>query len=445
MIDVTGEDDPGMSGAFTFTVQDQGLGATVSRTMQISLTPKFDLFGPRFKAEAYDVYARMRAQAPIYRRANSTGSAATCFITRYDDALALLRDHKHFVKDARNTMTAAEQAALPVEPPMLSLLSRHMLNADVPNHTRLRGLVNKAFTTRMVEQMQGQMESIAHKLLAAIEHNGEADLIESYAFPLPIIVIAELLGVPARDRNRFRAWSNAIVAPTPDHARNRQKVEKSRQLMEDFINYLRAIFAARRAQPRDDLISSLLAAEEAGDALSEDELFSMILLLIVVGHETSVNLIGNGVLALLQHPDAWQLLQNAPPLLPSAVEEMLRYDCPVERAPMRYAAEDMEFGGVLIKRGDAVSVVLGSANRDESQFPEADTFDIQRDPNRHLAFGHGIHYCLGAALARLEGRVSIQTLLQRMPDLRLAVASNQLRWRTHPIMRGLQRLPVAWG
>jgi cytochrome P450 PksS len=171
----------------------------------------------------------------------------------------------------------------------------------------------------------------------------------------------------------------------------------------------------------------------------------MILLLIVVGHETSVNLIGNGVLALLQHPDAWQLLQDAPPLLPSAVEEMLRYDCPVERAPMRYAAEDMEFSGVLIKRGDAVSVVLGSANRDESQFPDAATFEIQRDPNRHLAFGHGIHYCLGAALARLEGRVAIQTLLQRMPDLRLAVASNQLRWRTHPIMRGLQRLPVAWG
>lgn len=407
--------------------------------------PKYDLFGPRFKARAYEIYARMRAETPVYRRVSNTGGGATCFVTRYDDALAVLRDHKRFVKDARNAMTLAEQAALPAEPPLLTLLSRHMLNADGARHTRLRALVNKAFTTRIVEQLQGQLESVAHKLLAAVQDKGETDLIEAFAFPLPIIVIAELLGVPARDRNRFRAWSNALVAPTPDSARNEQKLLKSRQLMEDFISYLRAIFAARRAQPRDDLISSLLAAEEAGDVLSEDELFSMILLLIVVGHETSVNLIGNGTLALLQHRDAWQQLQANPTLLPSAVEEMLRYDCPVERAPVRYAAEDLEFGGVTIRRGDAVSVVLGSANRDGTQFSNADTFDIARDPNRHLAFGHSIHYCLGAALARLEGRVAFQTLLAQLPDLRLAVPHDKLRWRTHPIMRGLQRLPVAWG
>jgi cytochrome P450 len=214
--------------------------------------------------------------------------------------------------------------------------------------------------------------------------------------------------------------------------------------MEDFINYLRAIFVARRAQPRDDLISSLLAAEEAGDVLSEDELFSMILLLIVVGYETSVNLVGNGTLALLQHPSAWQQLQADPSLLPSAVEEMLRYDCPVERAPMRYAAEDVELAGVTIRRGDAVSVVLGSANRDSAYFAAADSFDIRRDPNRHLAFGQGIHYCLGAPLARLEGRIAMQALMAQMPDLHLAVPASALRWRTHPIMRGLQRLPVAW-
>lgn len=407
-------------------------------------TPRYDLFGPRFKAEAYEVYARMRAETPVYRRVNSTGTSATCFITRYDDAVNVLRDHKRFVKDARNTMTPAEQDALPAEPPLLALLSRHMLNADGARHTRLRALVNKAFTTRMVEQMQGQVESVARKLLSDIRSKGEIDLIEAFAFPLPIIVIAELLGVPGRDRNRFRAWSNALVAPTPDNARNQQKLAKSRQLMEDFISYLRAIFEARRAQPRDDLITSLLAAEDAGDMLSEDELFSMILLLIVVGHETSVNLIGNGVLALLQHENAWQELASDPSLLPIAVEEMLRYDCPVERAPMRYAAEDTELSGVAIRRGDAISVVLGSANRDASQFADADTFDIRRDPNRHLAFGHGIHYCLGAALARLEGRVAIHALIEQMPNLRLAVPANQLRWRTHPIMRGLQRLPVAW-
>jgi cytochrome P450 PksS len=412
--------------------------------MNTAAAPKIDLFGTRFKAEAYQVYAQLRAKMPVYRRVSNTGIGATCFITRYDDAVAVLRDPKRFVKDARNTMTQAEQNALPAEPPLLTLLSRHMLNADGARHMRLRALVNKAFTTRMVEQIQEQIESVAHKLLAAVQAKGATDLIEAFAFPLPIIVIAELLGVPARDRNRFRAWSNALVAPTPDSARNQQKLNKSRQLMEDFTSYLRAIFAARRAQPRDDLISSLLAAEEAGDVLSEDELFSMILLLIVVGHETSVNLIGNGTLALLQHPAAWRQLQSDPSLLPSAVEEMLRYDCPVERAPMRYAAEDVELGGVTIRRGDAVSVVLGSANRDPAHFAAPDTFEITRDPNRHLAFGHGIHYCLGAALARMEGRIAMQALMTQMPNLHLAIPDSQLRWRTHPIMRGLQRLPVAW-
>lgn len=412
--------------------------------MNSQTAPKIDLFGPRFKADAYDVYARMRAEVPVYRKVSSTGAGATCFITRYDDAVTVLRDNKRFVKDVRNTMTLAEQKTLPAEPPMQSLLSRHMLNADGSRHTRLRALVNKAFTTRMVEQLQGQIEAVAHKLLAAVQRKGAADLIETFAFPLPIIVIAELLGVPARDRNRFRAWSNALMAPTPDNARNAQKLVKSRHAMEDFINYLRAIFAARRDQPRDDLISSLLAAEEAGDVLSEDELFSMILLLIVVGYETSVNLIGNGTLALLRHPTAWQQLQAEPSLLPSAVEEMLRYDCPVERAPMRYAAEDVEMAGITIRRGDAVSVVLGSANRDSAYFVAADTFDIARDPNRHLAFGQGIHYCLGAPLARLEGRIAMQALIAQMPDLHLAVPTDALRWRTHPIMRGLQRLPVAW-
>ena len=412
--------------------------------MHETTTTRYEMFGPHFKAKAYEVYARLRAEAPVYRRVASNGVGATCFITRYDDAASVLRDHKRFVKDVRNTMTRAERSALPAEPPLLTLLSRHMLNADGSTHTRLRALVNKAFTTRMVEQLQDKIENVAHALLHTVHAKGSTDLIEAFAFPLPIIVIAELLGVPAKDRNRFRAWSNAIVAPTPDSARNAQKLAKSRQLMEDFINYLRAIFAARRAQPRDDLISSLLAAEEAGDVLSEDELFSMILLLIVVGHETSVNLIGNGTLALLQHPAAWEELHATPSLIPSAVEEMLRYDCPVERAPMRYAAEDVELAGVTICRGDAVSVVLGSANRDDNQFLHADTFDIRRDPNRHLAFGQGIHYCLGAPLARLEGRIAIQALLTQMPDLQLAVPTSALRWSTHPIMRGLQRLPVQW-
>ena len=341
-------------------------------------------------------------------------------------------------------MTVAERAALPEPPALLRLLSHHMLNLDGDDHDRLRGLVNKAFTARMVEQMHSRVETVAHELLHAIHHRGQADLIEAFALPLPIIVIAELLGIPAKDRHRFRAWSNALVAPTADISRTSKKAAKTRQLMADLVAYLRDIFAARRAHPADDLITSLLAAEEAGDVLSEDELFAMILLLIVVGHETTVNLIGNGVLALLQHPDQLARLRDDRGLLPTAVEEILRYDCPVERAPMRFAAADVLVGDTLIRRGDAVSLVLGSANRDERQFVDAGCFDISRDPNRHLAFGLGLHYCLGAPLARLEGRIALAALLDRLSNLALAVAPDALRWRTNPIMRGVQRLPIRW-
>ncbi len=212
--------------------------------------PAYDLFGPRFKAAAYTVYARMRRESPVYRRENAGGSGATCFITTYEDAAAVLRDHRRFVKDVRNTMTAAERSALPEQPPLLRLLSHHMLNSDAPDHTRLRALVNKAFTSRIVDQLQGRIERVAHELLDRIQPQGQADLIDSYALPLPIIVIADLLGIPTRDRNRFRTWSNALVVPSADEARNAKKLAKSRQLMQDFITYLRDVFAARRKQPR---------------------------------------------------------------------------------------------------------------------------------------------------------------------------------------------------
>jgi len=214
--------------------------------------------------------------------------------------------------------------------------------------------------------------------------------------------------------------------------------------MEDFMRYLQRIFVERRANPRDDLITSLLQTEEAGDSLNEDELYSMLLLLIVVGHETTVNLIGNGMLALFQHPDVLSRIADDPGLTPTAVEEILRYDCPVERAPMRFAAQDVRMGDVTIRRGDTVSLVLGAANRDGDQFTAPHCFDIDRTDNRHLGFGMGIHYCLGAPLARLEGRIAIDTLLQRLPGLHAAVPLSQLRWRTNPIMRGVQHMPVKW-
>ena len=403
---------------------------------------KLDLFGPRFKADPYPTYAQLRDQEPICRR-DAAGGRSIWFVTRYDDVSALLRDPVHFVKDVRNTMTPAERAQLPPTPDLVGLLGNHMLNLDPPDHTRLRTLVNKAFTGAVVQRMAPRIQAIADGLLDRVQRRGRMDLIEEFAFPLPITVIAELLGVPARDRARFRHWSDAFVTPSVNVQRGAKKVLKMRRRMEDFTGYMRAIFNERRQSPRDDLITLLLQAEEAGDRLREDELFSMVILLIVAGHETVVNLIGNGVLALLHHPEQMALLRARPDLIESAVEEMVRFDGPVERATMRFAADDLMVGDHPFGRGDAVSLVLAAADRDPAHFLEPDQFDIARQPNRHLGFGQGIHYCLGAALARLEAKIALGALLNRLPGLRLATAE-PLRWRGVPILRGLQQLPVAW-
>ncbi len=403
---------------------------------------RIDLFGPDFKANPHPTYTHLREHAPVYRRDAASGKSIW-FVTRYEDVAASLRD-QHFVKDVRNTMTPDERAELPPAPPLLDLLSNHMLNLDPPDHTRLRTLVNKAFTAAVIQQLGGRIEAIAHQLLDRVQPRGQMELIEAFAFPLPMIVIAELLGIPARDRDRFRRWSQAFVTPSVNLARNTQKYLKTRRLMEDFTDYMRAIFAARRQEPRPDLISRLLQSEEQGDQLSEDELFSMVILLIVAGHETAVNLIGNGVWLLLQHPEQLAALRQHPETMPTAVEEILRFEGPVERATMRFASAERPLGDQLVQRGDAISLVLAAADRDPEQFADPDRFDIERRPNRHLAFGAGIHHCLGRALARLEADIALRVLLTRLPGMSLAVPSESLRWRGVPILRGLQRLPIRW-
>jgi len=400
----------------------------------------YTLYGSVFKADPFPTYARMREEAPICHHPGISGSNMIWFITRYDDAITVLRDHKRFVKNWRSTRSPEERARMQPEPPLLRLLDNHMLNLDAPDHTRLRALVNKAFTARMVEGLRGRVQAIADQLLDQVQARGEMDLIDEYAFPLPIVVISEMLGIPSTDRNRFRVWSNAFITPTLNEA----EWENTQQLMLEFTGYLRQIFEQRRQDPQDDLITALIQAEEAGDTLSEDELFSMVILLIVAGHETTVNLIGNGTLALLQHPEQLARLKRDPSRIDGAIEELLRYDGPVERATMRFAAEDVELGGQHIRRGEAVSVVLSSANRDAAQFPAADTLDLAREPNRHLAFGMGAHYCLGAPLARMEGAIAINTLLRRLSNLRLAVPVAALEWNTVPILRGMTHMPVAW-
>ena len=403
----------------------------------MSQPPRVDLFDPSFKADPYPTYAKLRSSAPVYRAALPDGRGVW-LITRYDDVLAVLKDQR-FVKDWRGALTPEQLAQVPPIPEVMKPLSQNMLDTDPPDHERLRALVSKAFTPRLIERLRPRVQAISDGLLDAVQDRGEMDLINDYAFPLPITVIAELLGVPAEDRNNFREWSDAAVSGNASQEYMEQILIPH---MQAFTDYLRALFEEKRSNPKDDLVSALVRAEEAGDRLSEDELLGMVFLLLVAGHETTVNLIGNGVLALLQHPDQLRKLKEDPSLIKPAVEELLRYDGPVETSTERFAREDVEIGGQVIPRGDMVLVVLAAADHDPERFPDPDALDITRTDNRHLAFGKGIHHCLGAPLARMEGEIAISTLLRRMPNLRLKGSPESLSWRPGMILRGLRGLPV---
>ncbi len=402
------------------------------------------LSGEAFKADPYPVYAYLREQAPVYCRASRDGAARMWFLTRYEDVSAALRDDIRFIKDVRATQTPAERAGARAAPPLYRLLTHHMLNADGATHGRLRALVNKAFSARQVEQLEPRLYTIAGDLLGRAMRHGALDYVHDFALPFSIAVIGELLGIPSRDHHRFRAWSHILVAPSADSDRNVRKTERLGQVMQDFAGYLAAVCAARRRMPQPDLISLLLAAEEAGDRLSEEELYSMVLLLTVVGHETSVFLLANQVLTLLAHPPLLHALRADRSLVVPAIEEFIRYDGPVERATMRFAAADIEWGEQVMRRGDAVSLVLASAHRDERAFDAPACYDLARIAPRHVGFGLGSHYCLGAPLARLEARVALNTFLDRLPHARLAVPRATLRWQTNPIVRGPRRLPLIW-
>lgn len=399
-------------------------------------TTEYQPFNPDFKANPFPFYARMRTEQPVFQSTQADGTPMW-LVTRHDDALTVLRDPR-FVKDWRALLTPEELAQAPQLPPAFAVFMHNMLDQDPPSHTRLRALVSKAFTPRLVESLRPRIQQLAGGLLNAAEQQDEVDLLDAYAFPLPITVIAELLGVPVEDRERFRSWSNAAVSGD-------FSIESAQRIaphMHEFAEYLRALFEERRRAPREDLISGLLQAEEAGVKLSEDELFAMLFLLLIAGHETTVNLIGNGALALLLNPDQLNRLRQDPELIKPAVEELLRYTSPVETSTERYAREDLTLGGSTIPKGGMVLVVLASANRDDARFNNPNLLDLSRDTREHLAFGHGIHYCLGAPLARLEGQIALGTLVQRFPNLRLAVPAEELPWRPGMIIRGLAKLPV---
>ncbi|HWE38006.1 MAG TPA: cytochrome P450 [Isosphaeraceae bacterium] len=400
--------------------------------------PPVNIASPAFKADPYPYYALLRAEAPVHR-VTLPDKQDAWLVTRYDDVAALLKDDR-FSKDPQKALTPDQKKRQPWIPGVFRPLLKNMLDVDPPDHTRLRGLVHQAFTPRLVEAMRGRIQALTDALLDDAARRGTMDLIRDFALPLPTTVIAEILGVPAADRHKFRRWTNAFVTASTSPWAKLRSIPHAMA----FVRYLRRLIAARRDRPRDDLVSALVIAEEAGDQLTGDELLSMLFLLLVAGHETTVNLIGNGTLALLGHPDQWERLRSEPTLIRSAVEELLRYDSPVESATERYALEGVTIAGATIPRGGLSFAVIASANRDDRQFDRPDDLDLAREPNRHLSFGQGVHYCLGAPLARLEGQIALATLARRLPDLRLAVPKASLRWRPGLVLRGMTSLPVAF-
>ncbi|MFC9676025.1 cytochrome P450 [Streptomyces sp. NPDC056949] len=399
-----------------------------------------ELFTWEFASDPYPAYAWLRENAPVHRTKLPSGVEAW-LVTRYADARQALADSRlsknpeHHAEDAQGK----SKTGIPGE--RSANLMTHLLNIDPPDHTRLRRLVSKAFTPRRVAAFAPRVQELADDLIDRFAPRGEADLIHDFAFPLPIYAICDLLGVPREDQDDFRDWAGMMIrhggGPRGGVARSVKKIR----------GYLAELIHRKRNDPGDDLISDLIRASDHGEHLTENEAAAMCFVLLFAGFETTINLIGNGVYALLGNPEQRARLQESiergeRELLDTGIEELLRYDGPVELATWRFATEPLTIGGQQIATGDPVLVVLAAADRDPARFHEPDTLDLSRRDNQHLGYGHGIHYCLGAPLARLEGTVAIETLLRRLPDLALAVDRADLRWRGGLIMRGLRTLPV---
>ncbi len=397
----------------------------------------WDPITPAALADPYPMYARLREKDPVHHSRLTRG----CVLSRYEDVAAALKDDRFsanernlpgFEKMRRKLIKRGVIDANEPDAPML-------LRTDPPDHTRLRTLVNKTFTPGAIRALMPRVDEIVEQLVDELSPRGEMDVITDFAHALPVIVIAEMLGVPSEDRARFRHWSNEIVRNMGISGLEDERA--AAQAGRELRAYFEAIAEERRKNPKDDLFSGLLQAEEAGDRLSWDEVVGTLILLLLAGNETTTNLIGNGMLALLRHPEQLEALRADPSLTESAIEEMLRYDGPVQ-ATSRIALEDIEFAGGTVAKLSEVIVLIGSANRDPEQFEEPDTFDLRRAENRHLSFGFGIHFCMGSHLARYEGRTAIRALVDRFPGLKLA--TDQLEWRRNPILRGLRSLPVCW-
>jgi cytochrome P450 len=410
----------------------------VSQTGSLGFDPR----NPAFVADPYPFFRQLRSMAPVWK-----APIGRWFVTGYDDCALVLKDRR-FGKDYTDPEALTRRfGPTALQEPAVVELTNMMLMRDPPDHTRLRSLVTQAFTARRIEALRGRIQALADALLDKVQAQGgrpgRMDAIRDLAFPLPVLVICDLLGIPEEDQARFvtgSASGGALLNPTPP---TRAELDAANAGVLETGQYFERLFELRRREPRDDLITKLVQAEENGDRLTTNELRANVNLLFAAGHETTVNLIGNGILSLLRHPDQWQRLRAEPGLIPNAIEEILRYECPVQ-AVARTVAEPLELAGVPLQRSEIVVTLIGAANRDPAVFPDPDRLDVTRKDLKPLSFGGGIHFCLGAQLARIEAAIVFETLLRRLPDLRL-LEPDAPQWRASFTLRGLTTLPVGWG
>ena len=405
--------------------------------------PALDAWGDFNRDDPFPLFAAVRDEAPVHHVTLADGHKAW-LIVRYDEAKAALNDLR-LSKDMQAALDRSGDVVAEGLPG--PALARHMLSMDPPDHTRLRKLASAAFSNRRIEalrpRVQGIVDDLLDQLWRAGGADGTVDLVKGFAFPLPFTVISELLGIPPADRDEVGDWFTTLLAPSSGSEPPPAAVMASAKI----VAYLGDLLDLKRREPDEDLVTDLVRAADTTEALTDREMRSTIFQLVVAGHDTTTTLIGNGVVALLTHPDQRDALVADPNLLPAAIEEFLRWDAPVPHSTFRYTAEEVEIGGVVIPAYEQVIISLAAANRDPSKYDRPEAFDISQGDPRHLAFGHGIHFCLGAPLARMEGRVAFATLLRRFPALRLAVAPDQLHWDHGDglVLRGLSTLPVVLG
>jgi len=402
--------------------------------------PAVERLAVDFMQHPFELFERFRAERPVHEIVMPHG-VKVWMVTRYDDVRALLMDPRISKDGHRMNEMSARHSGVSVENDELAGggfdddLTAHMANTDPPRHTRLRTLVSKAFTARRMEGLGPRIEQVTDELLDAMADQPEVDLISAFAMPLPITIIFDLMGVPQQDREVFRRWATTLVGTGHDPD---EVAEASRQV----VDYANALIDAKRADPGDDLVSALVRVRDGGDRLSQSELVAMIFLLVIAGSEAPMNQLGNAVVSLLTHPDELAKLRADLSLMPEAVEELMRFDGAVGTSSFRFTVADIPVGDVVIPAGEIVVLSLSSANRDSARFAEADGLDVHRHPVGGLAFGHGIHYCIGAPLAKLTMEIGLSRLITRYPDLRLAVDPQQLQWKNSTLMHGLAALPV---